>query len=275
MIEVESIDMSGLEFLMGGLRDALIGIGESGDAAQLTQQTGRLLAKDIADGLPPKNQQKLNKNIDRDVRKVLSPDPSYFNIKGDHQESSISGMSWISAGPNFLLGVNDEDNMRGSGGVAYAFRKARNMNRGKKYIQLGTRGHQRVQRLNRILVTSTQFNLVKSFIKSGVGQMKASFAETYEKLGGRGVPGWIRRHFGRNQKKHIFDGSGLSDAESPSVTFGSRAPGIANYSGLVGRSVKRREIMTAKRLERVLSGYAEDHNSGRKIRRHSRDVDHE
>ncbi len=72
MIQVESIDVRGLEFMLNGLRHAMIGSGKQGDLSKLVADETRLLSMEIAKQMSPKNQATGEANVKRDVGRFLA-----------------------------------------------------------------------------------------------------------------------------------------------------------------------------------------------------------
>lgn len=272
MLEVQSIDLTGLMQLTDGIRSALIGTGRDGDASTVLVDETRRLAIEIANEMPPRSKAAGTKKVEKDVKSFLAVDNG--NLDYQHRRSS-SDVVWIAAGPNFLTCVNKSDYqvMGAPDDVLRAMRvqQKRGTLRGKKMVSIGQRGVQHVYRIARTLVERFSFDAVLAKLMSKVGQLKASFAETGDKLGEKRIPQWVKVHF--PSSKSVTDLSGLATPEQASITFGSRAPGVSKefVQQKVRHSVEVRKRKMISRLDRILNGYAEDHNAGRRPRKRGHD----
>lgn len=258
---------------LSGLVGALSGRG--GDAARvLATETGQLAGR-IGDTLGPKTREKAFARIDRDIKQHLTIFPLYSNLDEDQQYSSTSDFTWLESGPNFLLGINDEDNqVRASGADALLMLRAgqKSKSRGNAYEYLGKRGHQSVQRLNRIRVSQTAFRAVQRDLRDRVGELRASFYRVaLHFVPSKKVPAWILGKIERVEAKgkSALDDSGLSNPLGPVITFTVRAPGVvsnprieANISGAIQASSK----ILASKLRKVLAGYAYQWKTGQVFR---------
>lgn len=103
-------------------------------------------------------------------------------------------------------------------------------------------------------------------LKERVGRWRASIARVLPAIG-RPVPNWISRHFGKIYDITILDLSQLTHPTQPSITFGSRAPGIeANYQNKIKAAVRTRTKAMGNRARLILSGYAKDVTAGLRAR---------
>lgn len=269
MVTVQSIDISGLQFLIGGLQNALIGDGA--DVSNITRDEARLLAIEIAGRVGPRDRAKKVRSIPGEIKTVFVPAPA------DKKYSSAFGrgdkMVWLNAGPDFLTGIDNENYRPDMNDIVWMERTFVKLKgkMGNKYKVVGEHGKQHVQKINRIMVKRGVFAKFVLFMISHLGRMKASWYATAKKLDPALVaPGWIARHIPNNPKA-VTQLEGLSNHESPSVTFGSSALGIATQTKNVGAAVRIRKAKVAARLNLVLSGYAQDVKRGMKPRRHAKD----
>lgn len=268
MVVAQSVDVRDLEFMMNGLRNALIGTG--GDISTILKDESRLLAIECAKVSGPRNRQKKSANIPREIGRVFMPMPAdgFGKIK-----IGSGNMVWLNSGPNFLTGIRRErynPNVQSIQDMYRAYMKAPGLSLGKKYTRIGSHGQQAVSEINRIMVSKRLFNEFASYIKNLLGIMKASWWVTVKKIEPSLVaPQWVERHISNN-KRAISDVSGLSNPESPSVTFGSSSPGIEKFADGVRRAVAIREKKIAAKIELVLSGYSEDARNNIKIHRHAK-----
>ena len=272
MVIVQSIDVRGLQFLIGGLQNALIGAGA--DCQSLVKQEAKLLAIEIASRVGPRDRQKKVRSIPREIGRVFVPAPveSWGKEKTGHGE-----IMWLNSGPNFLTGI-EAKNYNPTNDLVWmerTFNKLKTM--GNKYSSLGHRGDydsrkggQHVQLLNRIMVKRSSFASFVTRIVSHLGRMKATWYATARKLDPALVaPQWIERHILNNPKTIAHLGR-LSDPQSPSLEFGSSAVGIEQQIDNINRAVMIRRRKVLAHLNLVLSGYAKDVNSGRVPRRRAK-----
>jgi hypothetical protein len=273
MLEAQPIDLRGLENLMAGLRDALIASGQGGDASQVTGDEARRLAMDIANDLLTKNKANAEKKIRRDVGAFLS-EPWDENIEEENRGDGT--MVWLVAGPRFLYGVAPVDyDLHGAGTEAamQAFRQERSggIKRSKHMIKLGTRGRQTVYRKDRIIVPKSSFRGVVKNISAHLGRLAASFAQTASNLGQGEIKQAISKHFPSPKNIHQ---DRLSDSASPSITFGSRSPGVTKpfVQQVVSRRVQIRKAKIRARIKLILRGYASDARRGQRPRRRAKET---
>lgn len=259
------VDVSQLGFLLNGIRHALIGTGHNGDLTELTKDETRLLAVELSNQVGPSALAKGEAKVQKDVNHFLVA--PYENLIGGQRDGD--GITWISAGPKFLTGVRNVDYFRetaNQGMITFLYRQAKEQDRGTKYVSLGKRGAQHVQLINRTVVSRGAREALALELATHVGRQKASFMETAISLGHKGVPQWVRRHI--PSPKAINDQSGLSNAESPSITFGSSSRGISKMGDRVKRAVRNRAAKMKKKLEGILFGYAQDVRSRKHPRKH-------
>jgi hypothetical protein len=266
MVKVQQIDTSGLSRLLLGIRNALIGQGQSGDLNQLLRNETKQLAMEIGRAPNARQKARAEKSIKRDIGSVFLARPAQTLP----QEKQGGGdMVWLEAGPNFLIGasplsvLSDENIGNAEKSIYYKllgkFPQA-------KYTELGKRGVQHVKRINRVVVGRGVIARLFESIKAKVGKGAASFAETASALGESKIPSAVRKHFPTN--KNITQLGGLSNVDNPSVTFGSRAKGVGKMAGRVNRAVKVRGKKMAYRLRLIISGYSADNKSRHSIRHH-------
>jgi len=278
------IDMTGLNNFNSQLLGVLIGTGQGGDATMLVRTEAGQLANEIQGLIGPKKQSDGNKKIKNNVQTFLNSDwsdragrkkYSTFTTEGQ-TESNHNGFRWLTAGPNWVLGIKDEDYQMGmSADVAlknYMKDKAQR-SRGKAYIELGTRSakegkHQHLLMLNRTRVTKATFTGVVKAISEKVGQSRAAFAyAATQLLPGKSYPSWISKHFPSVNGKAIFVDS--KSAEFPTVTIGSRAKGVNSNPYIVdaiSRAVDARKKIMAKKVLQILKGYTYNWKTGATFR---------
>lgn len=268
MVEVKSIDVRGVEFMLNGLRHALIGTGKNGDLSKLIADETRLMSMEVAKQMAPKTQAVGERNVKRDIGRFLADredtDP-VFEGSGD--------LKWISAGPKNLTAIKSKDDWRHADNAAglTLLQVERNNPRGERYINIGVRGKQTIRILNRPVVSPlVKFNLAK-ILSSHVGRLKASWAETAQKLGQHNVPAWIRRHI---PTPKAVTRDMLNNAEAPAVEFGSSAPGIGKFKPQISIAVKNRKAKLRVRIQQTLFGHIHDANHGKTGRSHVKEESH-
>jgi hypothetical protein len=124
---------------------------------------------------------------------------------------------------------------------------ARSGKMGDKYIQLGKRGKQHVQKINRVLVGKGALNQFKKRLEGKAGRLKASFclgwAMLQQKTGkGKKPAAWIMKHVDNHTAKgSVISGLGIKGA--PSFTI------ISNQSGCTKPQVL--QIIRAAIISRI------------------------
>lgn len=123
--------------------------------------------------------------------------------------------------------------------------------------------------------------MLAPFIKSlqrRVGRARASFAQGIARMG-VDFPSWISRHFGQVNDISIFDTSRISDPVSPSITFGSRAPGIweirsniKNAVALRSRAMMRRAAILIREMKKSSEAQTYISPAEAFIKRHTQEV---
>jgi len=279
------IDLAGLNGFLQGLATVLHGTGQAGegDLQRLMKTEAGQMAWDYSEALGPKTKADATDSIEKSINEQMSDKPRYSNLDQDQQYSSTNEFTWLAAGPNFLVGINNEDNRTDlSPGAAYdLFRQAQKAGaRGNAWLEVGQRGHQHVLRLNRIRITAAAKKSILRFIRDNlVGELRASFASTAEKLlPGKRIPDWVRdKIFQVDQKgKSIFNLSALNNATNPYIEFGSHAKGVQSNPIIVEKlaaATESRKYKIAEKIKKILAGHAYDWNTGRVFRPQARDLE--
>lgn len=244
-----TVDLTGLQRSMGGLQEALIGSGQSGDSKQIVRDETRHLAMQISKMLGPNPRTSLEKKIERDVsRSLLVMQP---NIDPAHQ--GTGDIRWISSGPNFLVGV--QRNAQPPANVE-AIQGIIREKKGRAAIEISRRGKQRVYLSNRASISKQQAQSAIRQIKQKVGRLKASWAQTASVLGEASIPQWVSRHF--PTPKNRMNLSNLFNDNHPSAVFGSAAPGVNKFASLIQAAANVRAKIIAARTKLIISGYSKD-----------------
>lgn len=283
MIYLEQADFSVLTEKISNLQGALLGRGASDGQLQmfLRAEAGQT-AWDIAQALGPGSLGAATERLDKDMAGVFTVKPRYSIFEDPERQgySSTADFTWLTAGPGYLQGINDEDDQRGASGedALALYKSARGLaSRGPAQEKLGQRGKQAIMRINRALISSAAWNSVRRSVREKFGQMKASFARpAAELIPSKRIPEWIRKQFGAvvaNGKSIFVDQSRQSPAAG-FVEIGSRAPGVVNnekVNAKIKGAIRGRVAITKKKLENVLNGFAYDWNTGRVFRSPSDD----
>jgi hypothetical protein len=271
---IAQYDISKLTELVSGLNGALIGQGASaGDGTRLIQtETGQLAGR-IGDSVGPKTLASATKIIDREIKGQLTilPRFSIFDSREQSESSKYSGFSWLTAGPGFLTGINDEDNQKQAGGVqAYEMFRAgqHSAPRGKSYVKLGSRGSQAIQRLNRVRVSASSFNYVRNRIRSTTGEMRAAFysvAKHY--VPSKRVAGWIMERMPAAVAKGKTEHRDSGNVASPQAftEFVVRSPGLNSNDRLqhkIQGAIEYSRISLANKLKKIVRGYKYNWQTG-------------
>jgi hypothetical protein len=268
MIAVAQINTSGLNLLMYGIQNALVGQGA--DCSSVTRNEARLLALEISKRVGPRNKSRKELNVRREVSRVFAPKPREMFSK---QKQGHSNMQWLVASPQFLIGIKRDHVFTGESSNEQLFRaflKAPGLSLGKKYTRIGSHGEQAVYEMNRIMILRGAFNNFVRFVQKRIGIMRASWvadAKKIDPMKPAASPDWVSRHVPGNRAQIVYL-NGLKNLESPSITFGSNAVGIEKFTESIRFAVKVREKKMAARLKLIISGYAKDVAKGIRPGRH-------
>lgn len=216
-------------------------------------------------------------SLDKDIRKVFSPRPK--RMLPLSSQSGTKGMRWLSAGPDFLLGVKEHryHDTDSAADMAKLFYKSKLPE--ERYKDLGTHGQsgkwnfrkgkaygsQKVSELQRIVVRRGVYQQFRRDLQARYGRLEASFALTAKKLRGTSakVKAYIARHLTGEALPNITDLTRLGQKGSPSITFGSFAPGVEGFEFEIQRAVDIRVDKMERRHALILNDYVKDVNAGR------------
>jgi hypothetical protein len=286
MISNVEYDMSNLQEKISGMMGALLGRGAGGGDGHnlLRTETGQLAGR-IGDAVGPKTQAAAAKRIDRDIGSFLVATPKYSNLDEEQQESSRGDFTWLAAGPNFLLGINDEDNRPDAGGFeALAMFRAgqKSGDRGARSEYLGQRGGmfsgQRVSRVNRTRVSASALLFVRQFVMQRSGELRAAFyrvAKLY--VPSKRVPGWVESKIDQviaAGKSSVAEG-GMATPEA-FIEFAVRAAGVDSNPKIVTAiqsGMRQSAYIAAGKLKKILQGYKYEWATGRVFRQKTNAVE--
>ena len=267
MIQAASIDLRGLDQMIGGLQNAFIARGRDGDASNILYDEASKLAAECAGLVGGKTLAKGQKKVAKDIGAFFHKGPD--KIFEQSKRGGGEGIIWLMAGPNFLAGAVKED-FQPSISVDAMRKSMRNRpRRGPLWKRNGSHGKQAVMISTRILTSQDRIEALKNKINARLGRMKATFAKSSQAIAkaiGKNVlvPKWIARHFGES----LPSGSALgTNPEQPSVEFFSAAPGVEKQAPLITKAIRRREHKIRSRIDRVLFGYAQDIHHGQMPKR--------
>ena len=270
------INLTGLNQLIFELNDVLLGAGGGdGDLAKTIHGEARLLAWEISKALGPAVKSMGEDNVLRDAKKTFAPGPvEVFEMSKRNGRGGDSGLTWLYAGPDFLVGVPPENLQLGLSAPAMRrqHQDLKTKINGNAWARIGKRGKQVIQKWNRIIVKRAAFDSFVRAKNARVGRLRATFAYAAHMLGQKRIPSWISRHFNQvaAEGRAIYDQSKLNDRVAPSLQFGSAAPGIANYEPIIIDAIETGTYKIAAKIQDIIHGYAEDWKAGRKITRKTR-----
>ena len=287
-----TIDSSGLNTALNGVKDALIGTG--GDATEVVKDESRLFAMQMMKLSQPQDKKKLEGKIEKSVTERFF---SFENSEAMNEDwkagvsssskwsgrQSSSGVEWFGATRNFLFGYdNGVRDMRKADGQAMAnayYTSAMKSGRANIIREFKwPRNQQRVAIVKKILTSPASLKRGVKVVQESIGKLSASWlasARQIDKTKSK-APAWIERHLrnGDKSSKSITDLSQANKSESPSVTVGSKARGASSEKGLgkVQFALKVRATKLQARLNLILSGYSQDVANGIKARRHAKSI---
>ncbi len=283
MIEV---DMDGLNKFNSNLLGVLIGSGQGGDIHRLIKTEAGQLADRVFRQLGPATEEAGQKSAESNIKNFLNSEFSersqvekYTVFEGRGQaHSSQGGFVWLTAGPNWLLGIDLKDyrpTASVSEALAIYYAGAKDRGRGKAYVEIGARSakgkHQRILRLNRTRVSKSAFDGVKKIIFDRIGELRACFAFTAQKLvESKSYPKWITRHFGSlSRGKAVFNDSAMNHPTNPVIEFGAIAKGVQSNPFIVdkiARAVESQKHILVSKINKVVKGYTYNWNTGQVFR---------
>lgn len=257
---VATTDMTRLNRQIGGLREALIGSGQMGDAAVIIEDETRRFTKQVINLIPPPGlgqsaQQQGEMAVNRDLLKVFTPVNEDF-LTHVGSEFGMNGIdTWFThpgTGKHYEL---KWDRIDPTGSGMAGFHRANQNRRGRTR----NRKRQVAGKWSAAYVIAFQeFNDYLKKIQSHVGWRKAAFGKFFKALGGR-LPKWIDRHAGASASEMHND---LENRNNPSVTMIARAPGLLDDQRIVSDAVRIRAEAIRRRIKLILSGYAKDVKQG-------------
>lgn len=243
------------------------------DAVAFVRDETARLAEECATQL---SQRRGGKKLSTDVGKVFSKLPT--NAFTDPGKINGHGMKWLSAGDHWLYGVRPlryhvEDSVEDMRNLFY---KSKGMFPVERRIELGTRGgylieernlkgryvtrrrnHQTVYEVQRLVVKRGVYNDFIRLLKSHIGRLEASFAQTAQLLRGRAkVKAYVSRHF--PSRTNIHNESGLSNTGAPGMTFGSFAPGVDGFEEYIDTALAVRVTKMEQRWNLIVGGYCKE-----------------
>lgn len=270
-----SVDMRGYSRFYNGLISALVGTGQDGDLAAVCKSEVRTLSMELAHKVGYKSKESGRKAIEKDVRKVIAPGPEVV-FEASKRKSAIyeTGITWLYAGPAYLVGVRDEDIQLEMSldamKTALNTARAASFPRGKGWSLLSKRGKQHVMMRNRILTTRARFDALVNSVAGRAGILKSKFAFAAHKLGQLRIPSWIATHFGNVEQNGSAIFRFVGSGDTFAIEFGARAPGVLSnehiQSGIQSALHTRRHKLHEK-TAKVLQGHIYDWNTGRVFKR--------
>lgn len=230
------------------------------------------LAYLIAQRFGPKKYDSTKTKIKKDLRKVFYQEPSELL---DQSQSGAGDVRWIMAGPEFLAGVekeNDKTGLSTDEAIKVYYRAQLSQKyKGTKFGDMGVRrGKQRIMLLNRAMVGKSVLAGIETKIFDKIGKAKASFAALTDELMPGFVgkfPQWVRRHFAevRSSGRSILDQSGVNIVEAPEVSIGSTAPGVETNPQMIAAyksAFSQREKVAQQKLKQLTNDAVYNLNTG-------------
>lgn len=223
MLSIKNWDITTLQVRVGDFQRHF---GLSKDEAILRQ--GGLLLRDLVMESPPKTLASSQKKAEDFAKNVFAPMPRDVFTKS--QRGGKNGITWLYSGPQFILGVNNEDYQPGkSASDLRAIYKtaSRKGSFGKRYERIGKRGGQAAIRVKRMVVGRQNLRALIKQIRDSFGKLKGAWSEGWDFFGVKfPLPGWIRRHQGKGRGSYL-----LTKGEKSSLTLINRAHGVeSEYS---------------------------------------------
>lgn len=263
-------ETANLEKKLSELVGILIGRGVAkGDVQRALEVEAGQCAWRIAQQLGPSSSATATRRLNSEMSRYVTSRPTWSNLDENQKYSSTSDFTWLYAGPRFVAGINDEDDQTdlSVSDAVKLYSDARKLpSRGNAWITLGKRGKQAILRVNRIHLKQATLSGVRLVIASKFGQSKATFVRTAMRYLRRSFPAWVTRQVPTviENGKAILDESQLRSS-IPSITFGSRAPGVESNPKMVKaiqNGVKQSEKTLAAKVRKMFAGQTYNWNTG-------------
>ncbi len=266
------VDISGYDRFRRMLINGLVGTGQDGDlVAGVLIPEVRQLSAECGAAVGAKTLAKAERRANADIRERFMAGPeTAFPIA---QRGGGNGMTWLYAGPDFLVGARNEnvrldltaDQMRGLMKTTPPFT-------GNSWLRIGKRGKQNVMMMNRLVVKRGERKRLLEIITNRLGLIKAKLSTASHELGYKNVPAWIARHYSAVKA----DGTGIFNfdraaADDVAITFGGKAPGLETNHFITGKLkgvVEHRKQVILAKTEKLLAGYAYNWNTGAVFKPH-------
>jgi hypothetical protein len=259
------VDTSRLAEVLSDLQEALGKDGKPADMAEIVADETRLLVRQITRFVPPQTQAIGERAISRELKSLFTAvDQEMIDTIGseygltniDQWITTISGkkirLRWDAIDPTGERMPERHNKARDS--------------RGK--IRKGPWPHPPEWRA-RVVVSKEDRAAYAAKTMKKVGLWKASWAKILADMadGKAKIAGWINRHIedGTAAKISLANAMGLQNGTSPSVQFGSRAPGVMRTADKVRDAARVRGEAIKKKVRLILSGYAKDVSQGMRI----------
>ena len=252
------IDTTRLNGLCVELSDALTAQGQNGDLTAIVIDETRRLVAQIVKFIPPQTQAVGNAAIKRELKSLFS-EASVGLIDAVGSEKGIKNIDKFIGGKDGKPLRLRWDHLDPMGERMKPLHRSYLDTRGK--VRRGKASPAGEWRARVVVPQGTVDPYIKS-VQKRVGRAKASWAQVSMLLGNVAVPAYIKRHFPSPFAISIVH---LSDGSFPSVTFGSRSPGVSRQSARIHDAVRVRCEAMAKRIKLIASGYSSDLAKGMKI----------
>ena len=234
---------------LGALHDALIGAGQTGDAATLIKDESRRLVKQAIKFTPPKTLAQGRNRIALDMGKLFSGLKPGMIRALQRARGHSSNEAWITTRDGKKLRVRFEAIDPAGHGMA-KFHRAHRDRRGR--ARTAKRASKTVWNAGYIVSERA----LKQFTRrqqAKVGLMRGAWLPAYHQLGGRGSS-WFERHAASG----LGHGTSNLTGTKPTVTIQNGAPGIARFRSTFRRVLAARGEAISKRVRLILSGYSRD-----------------
>lgn len=271
-----AIDTKGLQFMINGLQNALVGMG--GDVSTILKDETRLLAVEISKRAAPRDRKKTADRIDKSVRsRFLALGAEQTDFDANTGKEGNTGVKWYRADKDFLFGVARDSDMRHADPQTLASIYYRSQKiQGKTRLVMDfkhPRQHQRVALTSKILTSKAGLRAAVKIVQKAIGKLPASWFATAKKIQPSLVgPQWIERHIRGNRTTKSITDLSSENSENASITFGSKAVGVTKFDRAIQFAVNLRAKKVSRRMNLVMSGYSKDVASGMRVRRHAKEA---
>lgn len=271
---IAEVDATKFKRAMESLSDALLS--SDGDASMVLTDETKRLTRQIMNFTPPFKSSSMSEDVPNASAKKIGELAIQRDLRRLYSEADTELMDEVGS----RYGVSNINTfVTGKDGAKLNLRWQRIDPEGSRMAAVHNdfmNSGRKLQRLNsnqhiwaaRNVVPKGSIAKMQSDLVSRVGRWKASWAKTAMDLGDK-MPSWISRHNVSNIS--VSDKTQLTDRTRPSITFGSKAPGVGSTRPAIQAALNQRAAIIVRRVAMMLRGYKKDIESSGRANSHGRE----